>query len=147
VETIRLKYADIRNDVFIGVLNRLIPARLPFPVTQKLLMLVQEVNNHRTYAQVMIDKIFEELGEEIVEEGKPSHRAIKKEHETVANERFSACMQLDFDSKIEKFDKVMFQRFELSVNELLAIEPLLHGGLTKPLPAQRVSSEQPLSAV
>lgn len=122
---IELTWGDIRNNVFLGIVQKMIDSRLPFEVTTKMLLVAKKINDERALANVMSAKMENDYTEVIKEEGKPEYRKIKEEVKKEYQEELHKFMNHKFYVRTPPFNSILLQRLELSVNELLAIRPLL----------------------
>lgn len=122
---IELTWRDIRHNVFLSVIQRMIEARLPFEVTTKMLMIAKKINDERALANVVSSRMEKEFTEVVKEEGKPDYRKIKEDVKEEYEKELTKFMEHKFQVRTPPFPSIMLKKLELSVNELLAIRPLL----------------------
>lgn len=122
---ITLTWADVRNPVFVGILQRMIQSKLPFEVTVKLLTLAKKVNDERTLSNVMFDRLEKEYTEVVMEEGKPQYRKFKDGKGMEAQAELAKANNHKFSVKMTPIHSSLLRAMTLDVNELLAIKPLI----------------------
>lgn len=142
---ITLSERDCRNDVFLGILQHMINSRMPYTVTMTLLSLAKLVNDHRTHSNVIYNQLFEDHSELVKEEGKPDFRRIKADQAEAFQTKLNAFMSEKFETRLNQIEPNLLTNLNLSVNELLAIAPLLIGG--DDLTVMEQPPKPPLAAV
>ncbi len=122
---ITLTWADIRNPVFVGILQRMINSPMPFEVSVKLLTLAKKVNDERTLSNVMFAKLEKEYTEVVKVEGQPDNRRFKEGMAVKGSEEFAKASNHKFSVRLSPIKSILLQGVVLTVNELLAIKPLI----------------------
>lgn len=106
---IELTWGDIKSPVFMGVLQRMIESKMPFDVTVKLLSLAKTINDEITLCNVTGEKVTKD------------HRSDPVQ----LNAEYGKLLSHKFQVKLNPIPSGRLTGIELSVNELLAIRPLL----------------------
>ena len=128
MKNIVLKYGDIRNTTFLEIVQRMIDAKLPVPVAAKIFHLAKQINEERNFANNLVDNLLKEHSEVLKEEGKPDAYVIKTDQVTEFNKKLNELNETKIPTRLEQISPEQVSKLELSVNELLAIAPLLVGG-------------------
>lgn len=123
-----LKYGDVRNPTFLEIVQRMINEKLPLPVTAKMLNLAKQINDERLIVNGLIDKLVRDKSEVVKEDGNPDLFKIKESEQATFNQEFQELNDTIIQTTLEQIEPSQLKTLELSVNELLAIAPLLVGG-------------------
>jgi len=124
-QEIELTWGDVRSKTFIGIIQRMLQSRLPFEVTVSLLSLAKKINEEKELSDVLFAKLEEEYTTLVKVEGQPDQRVIIKEKNKEFEAEFKQASEHSFTVQSPKFSTELLSKLELSVNELLAIKPLL----------------------
>lgn len=122
---IELTWGDIRNNVFLAIIQRMIDSKLPFEVTVKMLLVAKKINDERALANVVLAKMEKEYTKVVKEEGKPEYREVLEEKKAEYEAEYAKYITHTFTVRTPKFPSIALKKLELTVNELLAIRPLL----------------------
>lgn len=121
---IELTWGDINNDMFMGIMQRLAHAKLPFHATIKVLNVCKKVNDERTLMQAVFDK----MNKEYFDKNDKGHFVMKEGVKETYEKEFTEAMEHKIKIRVNQIPSQVFERIDLTVGELLAIKPLLSDG-------------------